>query len=243
MLSNLTKLGGLVLVAVSIGCAALQMPTTELSATSLAAPPIAVIYRVAGQSSNPSTDSAANPLRATKTRVLSLKFPHSKCKPGYGRVELVIESSRDMSDSGSSLSRRFSNTLEDLLPGVRMAEGIDAAWTMDIRHAEVTQVLREMEAQGFFVDSPSAQDERVVLVAEIDGQTTARRWRNVSELDRLILRVQENGKLIGHVGQPLDVEALLPPSPQPGAIGGLGVPMVAEVSSLPAIERLPGVTQ
>lgn len=214
------------------GCAAIQTPTTQISRAPQES--IVVVYRV--------TD--ARPLRAAtqdstnttpRTCVLSLKYPHPKCKPGYARVELIVESSHEAGGAGNTPSR-LASTVESFLPGVRMAEGIDEAWTIDVRKEDVHQAITDVERQGFFTAAVPAQESMAVLLVERGGTKMAREWSTIPSLDKLVRRARTQGALVSHLEAPIDVAELLPRQATPPAA-------VVQQASLPTIERLPPIVR
>lgn len=244
MSSNPVNHACLLFVAGMVGCSALQTPTTEISTTSPTTQSVSVVYRVeAAHSSRESTEANGDASKSKRAYVLSLKYPHSKCKPGYARVELVVESAKAANANGESFSRRFSNTLESVLPGVRMGEGIDEAWTMDIRYKELEQLIGQLEQQEFFINSQPTPEGAAMLAAEIGGTTTARCWRSVPELDQMVRRVRDNGKLVAHTGQAIDVAALIARCSATNGNASMNQSFATPVSYAEPIERLPPVAR
>jgi hypothetical protein len=234
----------LILVGMTLGCSALQTPTTEISTTSPTTQTVSIVYRVEKVAANAATDkSASDTSPAKRAVILSLKYPHSKCKPGHARVEMVVESVRSLNSDGESLTRRFANTLESVMPGVRMGEGVLEAWAMEIRYKELEEFIRTLEGQGFFVNLPSAGKETAMLAAEVGGTTTARHWPEVAELDQLIHRVRENGRLVGHSGNAIDVAALIARSAATNGHASMNQSFATPVLYAEPIERLPPVAR
>lgn len=232
------KLIGLTVTVCVAGCAALQTPTTEISRAPQES--IAVVYRVESPAEK-SKQSGELSGPARKTRLLSLKYPHPKCKPGYARVELVVETSSDRAETDSATSR-ISKSLEDLLPGVKLGTGIDEAWTLDIRKEHVHRLLDDLEQQGFFIEPATSRGSDVTLVVERADSRMARGWSRVSELDRLVRQVREKGALVSHVEPLLDARELLPES---NVLPIAGEPTAVAAKDLPlqTIERLPPVVR
>jgi hypothetical protein len=244
MLRNAFSYVFALLVGTMLGCSVLQTPTTEISTTSPTTQSVSIVYRVEEAATNAATTaSASNGSMAKRAYILSLKYPHSKCKPGFARAEMVVESANSLNGNGESLSRRFANTLESVMPGVRMGEGVDEAWSMDVRYKDVEELIRKLEGQGFFVSLPPAGKGNAMLAAEVAGTTTARHWCEVAELDQLIRRVRENGKLVGHTGKAIDVGALIAKSAATSGSAPKSELLATPVSYAEPIERLPPIAR
>jgi hypothetical protein len=194
------------------GCASIQGPTAQLGGRSIAASKVEIVYRV---ERGPSGKSAAGDA-ASRGRVstLFISSPHASCKPGYARVELIEQSGIDAADSSSKSSsvKRFADTMEGILPGIRLGEGIDAAWSLEVRETEVQKILAELKSSGFFQEPCREFDEQVVLVVRKDDVATSHRWQSTAALNQLRAQVKKAGRLVGYTGPAMDAAALLPES-------------------------------
>ena len=241
-------LGCGVLLTISVGCAALQPPSTDISSQLPDSRPVVMVYKVGGNpaGNRPVTQAAPN-IAESNVYVLSLKYPHPRCKPGFARVELVVQSAPVHSPSHDSLSRRAARALESFTPGMRMGDGVEAAWMLEVPRKDIDQALGQLAEQSFFAAGNPAASDGAMLAVEASGQMTAKHWRRVDALDQLVARTRRKGKLVSHTGAALDLTALIetPPAqsvvpvsfimPTPGA-APISAPPEAQIERLPAVQ-------
>jgi hypothetical protein len=223
-----------ILLAISLGgCASVRGPMAELSGKCIAAPKVEMVYRVERRPSDAHSDrTAASGGRAS---TLFISAPHASCKPGFARVELIEHASSDSAESSSdsTSARQLANAMEGILPGIRLGEGIDAAWSFDVRESEIRNIITQLESTGFFQEPSREFDERVVLVVRRDSAATSRRWQSMEALDRLRSRAKKEGRLVGYTGPAVSAASLLPePAASPKMVR---LPVVGAVQAASAV--------
>jgi hypothetical protein len=144
--------------------------------------------------------------------LLSLQYPHPLGRPGYALAEVVVEARKPPTntvDTKKSAWRRWADDMHKLLtqnslPGVKLANGIHEAWTLDIPRTELDGVIGQLSQTGYFhlAGNPAPG---VNVSCKIDGQQINKQWGHVSALDALIDRVRHEGQLASYT-RPLDEE-------------------------------------
>lgn len=217
------------------GCAALSSPTTDLSKQALGkTDPVFILY------SCELTKSAGDNEAATEVRnyLLSVRYPHAAAKPGYARVELVIEDRAH--NSTSSEKQSLSSRIGNFLPGIKLADGVQEAWSLDIPQKAAQQGLDELKAAGFFASQPPLANVPTTVIVDSGKQTTGKRWQRVNSLDRLIDRVRQEGTLASHLAAPVDIEAMLERA-QLASNSTTSILLSQPASEKGSIERLPAI--
>jgi hypothetical protein len=64
---------------------------------------------------------------------------------------------------------------------------------MDIPQEELCQIINDLHTSGYF--TPREKAEGSQIEAQLDGVKSSKSWRQVSQLDALIVRVRTQGRL------------------------------------------------
>jgi hypothetical protein len=210
------------LLLLGSGCSLLRLPETQIRSPVGAYESATIRYQVdsplartAGRAASGNVQLAshedADPTarsNADKVRTLYLKYPHPSGRTGYARAELIVESTRivagktDAAPKPSGWVQRLRTAAREQLPGVTFADGVEAAWALDVPIAEVDKVIHALDKQNYFGDS-NATATGVILSANVNGLTREKGWSRVPELESLVARVSREGSL---VSQPRPLE-------------------------------------
>jgi hypothetical protein len=253
-------------IALSSGCSALRTPETHIGAAAGVFDAVQITYqqssgpvaKPAEPASGVQLASYSAPLPAAqptggphKIRTLSLQYPHPDGRVGFALAEVVVEkplapsappgqmpdNSRAAESVKSTLGLSwFSNLLRDNLPGVAFADGVEEAYALDIPIAEVDQIVRALDAQGYFADREPVPGVipagGPMLATRVNGLAVQRQWRSAPELNELVWRVRSEGTLVSH-RKP--VERLRPAE--------AATPAPSAAPPAPLITRLPAVVE
>ena len=171
-----------------VGCSALRPAETQLhpgGAKARSYDSVAINYRMPRQT-RARGDIQPVSYAATPggcTQYLSIAYPHPAGRPGKALVELIV--ARDPAElsgqSSGSWPAKFRRLLNDYLPGLAFAEGIESAWALDVPITEVDELVDQLDRQGYFSDSkrPTTGAE---LTARINGLAFSKPWPAVPEL-------------------------------------------------------------
>ncbi len=84
------------------------------------------------------------------TQILSLKYPHPDGKKGMALAEIVTGSPVEAQAEGSAWLAGTRKFFREKLPGVSYAEGITAAYALDVPIADVERAIASLDNQGYF---------------------------------------------------------------------------------------------
>lgn len=135
---------------------------------------------------------------------LNIQYPHPEGKAGFGLAEVIIESPKPSQapETKPIVSRwltAFGEVARDVLPGVRLSEGVDEAWAMDLPRGEIDRILSAMSQHGYFARNSRPPQPGIDLAARVDRFQTARPWRREPELDVVLERVRQEGQLVSYI--------------------------------------------
>jgi hypothetical protein len=139
--------------------------------------------------------------QSARLRTLTIAYPHPAGKAGYARVELVEESvlptGTSPAEADEGWMARLRRSTRNVMPGVRLADGVSGAWAIDLRISQVNLLLYHLDQQGFFGTTVPAVPE-TSLAATVNGVPFERPWSQVAELEALAARVRREGSLVSH---------------------------------------------
>jgi hypothetical protein len=160
-------------------------------------------------------------------------------KPGYALAEVVIEAKNPPVPTPPSKKpawRRFADGVHEVLtqnnlPGVRLSDGINEAWSLDVPRSELENVIGRLSQTGYFrlAGNPNPG---VNVTCRIDGRAMDKQWGHVPELDALMERVRNEGHLVSYV-RPINEESHPPANARPVQFAA-DWPPAAPVSQGPA---------
>jgi hypothetical protein len=196
---------------------------------------VSILYRY--QAPKPPQTAGAE----TEARVylLSVKYPHVRAKPGFARVELIVEGTAHV--AGAASTESLSSKVGNFLPGVKLNEGIEEAWVFEVSQMKAKQGLEELRASGFFSAQPEVANSTIAVIVESNQKATAKYWNRVASLDRLINQVRQEGKLVSHTAAAADFHAMMQRA-QTNAMVGNGESLAQPTArGVAFVERLPAV--
>lgn len=224
----------LAVLVLAAGCEAIQPRTVRIDSTIGMYQMAKLTYRIdAGKLSEPVNvanitgkqvsyeQKPSGPYADTSVARLAIEYPHPGGKPGYALAEVIIAARKPPATTQAakkSTWRRLADDMHEMLtqnglPGVKMADGIYEAWSLDLPRADLDGVIGQLSQAGYFhlAGNPTPG---VNVSCKIDGQQCDKQWGHVSALDELVERVRHEGQLLSYT-RPLDDEPLKPAGAQP----------------------------
>lgn len=194
--------GLLALAAAMAGCSAFNRGKPRLDSSAGMFDQAEVSYRVdaarlnamsrpEGQLVSYQPDSAAK-LPAGAEAEVEIVFPHPDKREGYAEVTVRVFGNKNNSEEG-----RFSQWWKS---GLKMS-GFSASsvalevWALDVPQNDVAGIINSLHNTGYFTsyDKPA---EGVKIETVLDGAKVSKTWRQVPQLDALIVRVRTQGRLL-----------------------------------------------
>lgn len=143
-----------------------------------------------------------SPLPNYSTGKLTVEYPHPLGKPGYAlaRVEITSRTPPAVETEKSSvmlLARELGNGLRKVVPESNPTDVSSETWTLDIPKPQFDHAVGQLNSTGYFTIAKH-EAPGVEIQTRLDGKTLDKRWRQVPELDVLILRVRNAGQLVSY---------------------------------------------
>lgn len=202
------------------GCSPFTPRTLQIDSAAGSYQSATVTYRVdGGQLSEPLTVARINGQQVTQERLasspypdqsvvrLSLRYPHPDGKAGMALAEMVVETRTPPNAQNQAQAKKafwqqwgdsLAATARDLLPGMKMSDGVFEAWALDISKNDLDRVIQGMSLSGYFVN-PSKQALGVELAVRVDNFQAVKAWTREPELDILMGRVRQEGRLVSYL--------------------------------------------
>ncbi|HET6883361.1 MAG TPA: hypothetical protein VFI31_24640 [Pirellulales bacterium] len=213
-----TTVRGICLCAVSAlaGCSSFQQRSLRIDSAAGMYQGVTLTYKVdGGQLSEPLTVARITGNQVTQERLpsspypdqsvvrLSIRYPHPDGKSGFALAEMVVETRRPANNQVKKAvweqwSDSFATVARDLLPGMKMSDDVFEAWSLDISRSDVDRVIQGLSQSGYFAN-PSKQTLGVELAVRIDNFQAMKQWTREPELDILLERVRQQGRLVSYV--------------------------------------------
>jgi hypothetical protein len=186
---------------------------------------------------------------------LSIVYPHPDGDPAMALAEVVVEAQPGLNATDDADKkvwkawfRRIGEVADDVLPGVKLADGVYEAMALGVPLVEVDKAVADLRAAGFF-QHPGAGRTGATIVARLDGREVAKSWTRLRSLDDLLSQVRSEGTLISYERPVLPETALstTPPLAQqssPSRIQPATPPVIqagaqSSYSPSPSLRRLP----
>ncbi|MGH7917830.1 MAG: hypothetical protein ACREQE_10200 [Candidatus Binataceae bacterium] len=134
---------------------------------------------------------------------LSIRYPHPGGKSGFALAEMVVETrtppnAKVKKAVWQQWSDSFAAAARDILPGVKLSDGVYEAWALDISKSDLDRVIQGMSLGGYFVN-PSKQTLGVELAVRVDNFQAAKNWTREPDLDILLERIRRDGRLVSYM--------------------------------------------
>jgi hypothetical protein len=210
------RIAGAVWLAVALlGCSALQPRSVRIDSAAGTYQGVTLTYRLdGGQLSEPLTVARIAGHQVTQESVpsspypdhsvarLSIRYPHPDGKAGYALAELVVATRTPPNAQAKKAAWQqwidsFAATARDILPGVKLSDDVHEAWAMDISKGDLDRVIAGMVQSGYFAN-PSKASVGVELAARIDNFQANKQWSREPELDILMERIRQEGRLVSY---------------------------------------------
>jgi hypothetical protein len=150
------------------------------------------VSRVEGQLVSYQSAAAEKPLPVGFVADVAIAFPHPEKRQGYAQVTVRLFDAGAAGESGGMGQWWKSGLKGSGLVGQGKAEEM---WRLDIPQNELAGIINDLHNSGFFTsyDKPS---EGAQIQTRLDGAKVSKTWRQVPQLDALIVRVRSQGRLL-----------------------------------------------
>jgi hypothetical protein len=122
---------------------------------------------------------------------VQIAFPHPQKREGYAQVTVRLFDA-SAADTGR-MSQWWKSGLK--LTGLSGEGQPQETWMLDIPQNELAGIINDLHNSGFFTsyDKPA---EGPQIQTKLDGAKVSKTWRQVPQLDALIVRVRSQGRLL-----------------------------------------------
>lgn len=161
----------------------------------------------------------SNPRRDKSIGTLKIEYPHPDGRPGVARARLEISSTAPGASAAAATAggtnsswSKVANTLSPKrlwTSATSRQPKVDEAWELDIPRSHLDEAVTSLNRSGYF-DTRQKGIEGVAVAARVDGKQLNKSWRQVPELNELMLMVRNQGRLVSYAR-----EADSPASPNP----------------------------
>ena len=169
------------------GCSALKTTTTT-ALTPLAAETstVRLVYRTNASRLGLALAgvTSATPISEFTKAALEIRHPHPEGRPGFAQVRCS-----------------FYPDLEDDTSGIIHTRPNQETWTMDIPDWHVAKLLTNLREDAFFKKS-RVFDTKAFIHTEVNGESFGKRFKEVDDLDSMIVRIRQHGRCEGATPEP-----------------------------------------
>ncbi len=144
------------------------------------------------------------PVPNSAVGTLTITYPHPAGVPGCALAEVVIETRKpDGPDADIQAGKKPSkwsvmmSRFEDKSKKNRAYE----YWTFALPKADLDQAIGKLDENGYFTVAKVTQPG-VDVAAQVDKQVMHKTWKQVPELDAIMLRVRKSGELVNYRRDP-----------------------------------------
>jgi hypothetical protein len=223
----------LVLLAVFLGAGCSLMPklmhTAQVEPVSKSAPlapspegTIKLSYRTESSRLNLAANSngiqpvsfqqqSQSPVPDFTTTTLEIRYPHPAGIPDYAAVTVLFEAQLEEPKKAISASSVW-NTIRGTTSETDTAQPTQAfreVWATDLPRWQLDSLIAKLRKENFFMRA-KVMNTNSFLATEIDGDRFGKSYKQVSELDAMILRIRNEGRLL-NPGSSLPDPIRLPP--------------------------------
>lgn len=143
----------------------------------------------------------ANPVPDFTLATLEIKHPHPAGGEDWALVTVVFESSGDRAAAAdlSSVWNKIAGLPSDAQPDGVNGKRFREVWTTDIPRWQLEGVIAKLRQENFY-KRVKVFDAHALVATEIAGDRFAKDFKEIPELDTLILRIRGQGQLVGRTG-------------------------------------------
>lgn len=194
--------GLLALAAAIAGCSAFSSGKTRLDSSAGMFDKAEVSYRVDAARLNAAPrpegqlvsyqPQAVAALPAGSEAEVDIVYPHPEKREGHAQVTVRVFASKNSGEEGR-ISKWWKSGLK--LSGLSSTAAPLEVWTLDVPQNDVAGIINGLHNTGYFTSyEKPAEGAQVETV--LDGAKVSKTWRQVPQLDALIVRVRTQGRLI-----------------------------------------------
>jgi hypothetical protein len=199
-----------------VGCHGVDVTPVRIDSLSGMYQTVTLNYRVdTGQLSEPVTVACISDHQVRQRQLpssphpdcsiaqLTVRFPHPSGKPGVAQAQVTIETRQPRRPvqakkaSWEQWAGEVTQAARDLVPGLGSGDAVYEIWAMDIPRGELDLAIAGMTQSGYFI-GPARPTLGVELAAKVDNFQARKRWARVPELDLLLDRVRQDGRLVSY---------------------------------------------
>ncbi len=144
------------------------------------------------------------PVPNSAVGTLTIKYPHPDGVPGCALAEVVIETRQPDGPDADIQSGKKPSKWAVLMSKFEDKKKKDRAfehWTFDLPKVELDQAIGKLNETGYFTVAKVTQ-AGVDVEAKVDKQELHKVWRQVPELDAIMLHVRKSGQLVNYRRDP-----------------------------------------
>lgn len=152
-------------------------------------------------------------LPPVSTSTLKIVYPHPEGRSDYARAYVAFSRVGEDADNEPSLWTKLTGfgAKPDQTPQPF------EVWALDVPKYQIDGIITKLQEANFFRRSKVLNSETYLGVS-MDGKGFGKDYRNVGELDALLVRVRQQGWPVGRNGKPLQQRRLLPPRQQQAGV-------------------------
>jgi hypothetical protein len=195
------------------GCAYLKQRTPEIDACTGQFNSAQVTYRLdAGRLCEPIAlaridgqlvsyeEKPTEPAPDCSVGTLTLVYPHPAGRPGYALAQVIMQTPaeglpKSKKDADWIAFEEMTADMRKTIPALKSNKQIYEVWTLDLTKYELDQAIGGMFNNGYFTSATQATPG-VDIKANIDDRKLNKKWRQVPDLDLLMLRIRGSGQLL-----------------------------------------------
>jgi hypothetical protein len=199
-------LGIALLAAAVAGCAAIKGGKPRLDSAGGMFDKAQVSYRVEAARIN-----QASPSRGVEGQLVSyqspvvgrlpagamadvqIEFPHPEKRDGYAQVTVRVEAPHGQE---SAQGKWWTKVIRWSPLKGRDATVVET-WVLDIPQNELSGIINDLHNSGYFT-SYAKTAAGAQIQTQLDGAKVAKAWRQVPQLDALVVRVRTQGRLLSN---------------------------------------------
>jgi hypothetical protein len=144
------------------------------------------------------------PVPNSAVGTLTIKYPHPEGVPGCALAEVVIETRKPDGPDADIQSGKKPSKWAVLMSKFEDKKKKDRAyefWTFDLPKSELDRAIGNLNETGYFTVAKVTQPG-VDVAAQVDKREEHKVWRQVPELDAIMLHVRKSGQLVNYRRDP-----------------------------------------
>jgi hypothetical protein len=125
---------------------------------------------------------------------VQIAFPHPDKREGYAQVtvRVVTPPGQEPAEGGNWWSKSVFN-----FSALKRKDAVLETWVLDLPQNELSAIINDLHNSGYFTryDKTAAGAQ---IQTQLDGAKVSKTWRQVPQLDALVVRVRTQGRLLSN---------------------------------------------